>query len=128
MVANFRPPDTPMTESLRSLWEALPSNNRPPFEAWYADSRHLYGPSTPNAQALAAVLFDRALMYWPNFFRPTDSPAVWAWAELIDDMIPLATPDDITAAVDAVAARGDGHGGPADFLHTARDLMTGGRN
>ena len=100
-----QPPDTPFTAQMRSLWECIPEDERPTFHDWYANLCRITPISpTPNGIALAAVAFDRALIYWPDFFRPSDIYPVRTWAEILDETVPTATPDMVTAAVDTIAA------------------------
>lgn len=111
-------PDTRLTRDLRTLWECIEAGET--WEQWYA--RHCEG-GTPNGRAIAALLFDRALTYWPDYFRPTDIPAVVVWGDMFDTYIPTVTPDVIEQAVDAVAASGVRPGGPAQFLRAAERIM-----
>ncbi|MCV7424367.1 hypothetical protein H7K45_27860 [Mycobacterium yunnanensis] len=118
-------PDTELTQKLRAIWEGLNSltDDAPTWEQWYAE--HAVG-GTPNGRALAAILFDRACTYWPDYFRPTDSPAVAVWGELIDNNLPFATPEVIEQAVDHVAETSDQPpGGPAPFIRAVRHIMEG---
>jgi len=100
-----QPPDTPFTAQMRSMWAYIPDDQRPTFHDWYVDLCRTIS-ATPNGIALAAVAFDRALNYWPDFFRPSDVYPVRLWAETLDAAAPTATPDAVTAAVDLIAARG----------------------
>lgn len=113
-------PRTPLTDKLRAIWEVMQSLDGPreSFEEYY--HRHCAG-GTPNGRALASVLFYRALNYWPDYFRPTDAPAVAVWAELLD-RYPLFTPDVIEAAVDAIHAAGEEHPVPAVVIRVARQM------
>lgn len=111
-------PNTPLTENLRTLWKC--TENGEAWEDWYA--RHCDG-GTPNGRALAALLFDRARRYWPDYFSPADVPALAVWGDLIDERIPFATPDVIEQAVDDVAALGVRPCGPAHFLHAAKRIL-----
>jgi hypothetical protein len=111
-------PDTRLTRNLRVLWECTEMGET--WEQWYA--RHCEGAST-NGRAIAALLFDRALTYWPDFFTPSDTPAVVVWGEMVDAYIPTVTPDVIEQAVDAVAASGVRPHGPAYFLRAAEKIL-----
>lgn len=103
MADGYDPPNTPLTATLRSLWSAAPSGLS--FKDWYLKQCQRDNPTT-NGRALAAIAFDRANTYWPDFHRPTDTYAVGVWAELIDEVIPTATPDMIVSAVDSIAESG----------------------
>ena len=100
-----QPPNTPFTAQMRFLWECLPDAERPAFHDWCAGF-HRNAPLKPtsNGIALAAVAFDRALDYWPDFFRPTDVLPVRMWAEVLDWHAPTATPEIVATAVDSIAA------------------------
>lgn len=116
-------PDTHLTKSLRALWTVLcdiPEATPPTWEEWYADQ--CIG-GTPNGRAVAAVLFDRAGRYWPNFLTPADQPALAVWADLIDRWHPFITPEVIEQAVDAVAAQGVQHPVPGHFTQAAEQIM-----
>jgi len=112
-------PNTPLTQRLRSIWSC--ADGHEPWEQWYA--RHCQG-GTANGRAVAAVLFDRARRYWPDFYSPADLPAVAAWADLIDRCLPLVTPEVIEQAVDDVHAV-CAYPCPAHFLRAAQQLMEG---
>lgn len=111
-------PDTWLTERLRVLWTCTEGGE--PWEDWYA--RQCEGGSV-NGRALAAVLFDRARRYWPDYFSPADGPAVAVWGDLIDSTIPLATPTVIEQAADDVAALGLPPSGPFYFIRAAERIM-----
>lgn len=116
-------PETPLTRNLRVLWSCTDGSES--WESWYA--RHSRG-GTPNGRALAAVLFDRARLYWPDFYSPADGPAVAAWAEIIEPANPFITPSVIERAVDEVHASGIADPGPGHFLHVAELILIGDHN
>lgn len=111
-------PTTNLTARLRALWKCTDTGES--WEDWYA--RQSEGGS-PNGRAVAAILFDRALRYWPDFFSPADQPALAAWADLIDRCHPFITPDVIEQAVDTVAAQGVPHPVPGHFTQAAEKIM-----
>lgn len=115
-------PNTRLTERLRVLWECTEGGES--WEDWYA--RQCAG-GTPNGRALAALLFDRARNYWPDYFSPADTPALVAWGDMFDRFCPFATPEVVEMAVDNVHARGiKNPGGPAYFLEAARAIIKAG--
>jgi hypothetical protein len=123
-------PNTRLTATLRVLWRAQCDEYGWEFatfeEYYYRCVREGFGlgtPATTNGRALAALLFDRALTYWPDFVSPADLPAVAVWGELLDTRVPFATPGVIEQAVDAVAASGVSPCGPANFLRAATRIM-----
>lgn len=111
-------PDTRLTQTLRTLWEC--TDGHEPWEDWYA--RQCVG-GTENGRAVAAVLFDRARLYWPDFHSPADMPALVVWGDLIDRFHPFITPDVITKAVDVVAAQGVSNPVPGHFTQAAERIM-----
>lgn len=111
-------PNTPLTQRMRALW--LYTEGDETWEQWYA--RHCIGDTT-NGRAISAVLFGRALRYWPDFFTPEDQPALAAWSEIIDKWHPFITPDVIKRAVDQVHADGVQHPCPGHFTQAAERIM-----
>ena len=109
----FTIPNTPCTARMRGIWYF--SDTGQSFEDWYIECCQIDNPS-PNGRALAAIAFDRACTHWPDFHRPTDTTAINAWGAIIDEHLPLATPDSIVAAVDSVAARGERMVQPGDLI------------
>lgn len=115
-------PDTELTRRLRTIWAGLQTldPHTEPWEQWYAKQSR---GGTTNGRAVAAILFDRAQRYWPEFFSPADAPAVATWGQMIDEHAPFATPDIIEQAVDDVAALGLDNGSPFWFLRAAERIM-----
>ena len=111
-------PDTDLTERLRVLWRCVDTGES--WEDWYA--RACTGGS-PNGRAVAALLFDRARRYWPDFFSPADAPAVAVWGDIIDRWHPLITPEVIEQAVDDVWLTGVEHPVPGHFTQAAERIM-----
>ncbi|MDP7729526.1 hypothetical protein [Mycobacterium sp. TY813] len=111
-------PNTPLTQRLRVIWSCTERSE--PWEQWYA--RHCQG-GTTNGRAVAAVLFDRALRYWPEFLTPADEPALAVWGDILDRWHPFITPDVIERAVDQVHADGIEHPVPGHFTHAAERIM-----
>lgn len=94
-------PDTEFTRQLHTLWSCTDGTET--WEAWYA--RQSRG-GTTNGRINAAILFDHAHFYWPDFFTAADAPAVAIWATVLDNVAPLATPEAVIKAVDAVFSVG----------------------
>ncbi|GJJ22308.1 hypothetical protein [Mycolicibacterium mageritense] len=111
-------PNTRLTETLRNLWAC--TEGCEPWEEWYA--RQCEG-GTANGRAIAAILFDRARLYWPDFFSPADGPALAVWGDIIDRWHPFTTPAVIEQAVDAVYAAGVVHPVPGHFTQAAERIM-----
>lgn len=102
-------PNTRLTDNLRAIWKIrcqLDGSHPETFEEFYLQSCQGFRDTPPsiNGRAMAALLFDRARIHWPDFFSPADIPAVTIWGSLLDDVAPLATPEIINRAVDQVAA------------------------
>lgn len=121
-----RIPDTRYTQQMRLAWELICDLGGDPYneDAWAAYYAENSIGGTPNGRAVAALLFYRALNYWPDYFTPADGPPVAAWADMLD-MYPFITPDVIEAAVDAVHAKGIREPQPKDFIDAANEVLAG---
>ena len=121
-------PDTNLTRNLRAIWEILAQLEEDPTvvydEASWVDYywKHSTGGSL-RSRTLVVALFERALLYWPDFFQPIDLPAVSVWADMFDTYHPEITSTKLVVdAVDLVHRQGVDHPVPGHFFQAADEI------